>query len=107
MHYRAKPAQAKPKRQRLVIVAVVKDVTSCANYENKDYSGSGGNDKLTSNPITAIKVSDEHVISIMEKFFEGALDYSCPSPVSYYPEPSYNPEHHHHIPIAHHPIKPV
>ena len=104
--FRANPAQTESPRKRAVVVAVVQDTTSCTNYENKGYSH-GGYDRLTSNTISATRLSEKDVTFIVDKFWEGALDYSCPAPVSYYPTPNYYPETKPFIPPAPLPNAPL
>jgi len=80
---KVKQAQQKEYRKRAVVVAIVKEITKCTDYEvQADYGYSY--DKQQSGVITAIKVSSDDVQFILDKFWEGALHYSCPSPKSYY-----------------------
>ncbi|CAG7733426.1 unnamed protein product [Allacma fusca] len=90
-------AQEKNARKRVVVVAVVKEVPKCTEYEVQAESygyaaAPSPYEKQQSGIIKAVKVSTEDVNFIVDIFFEGALDYSCPTPKSYYPEPSYYPE---------------
>ena len=93
---RAAVSPAQVSRQRAVVVAIVKTLTSCSDYEQQ-YDSSYGQqpnlyEKQQSKPITAVKVNENAVDFVVDKFWEGALDYSCPAPKAYYPEPNYYPE---------------
>jgi hypothetical protein len=98
---KATPAPAKEARKRAVVVAIVTKLTQCTDYEQQydqqQYAygqdqSSNAYSKQQSKAITAIKVTSDSVNFIVDKFWEGALDYSCPAPKAYYPEPSYYPE---------------
>jgi len=87
----AAPAQVKQERKRAVVVGVVEYPAQCQSSYSKPQYGYGYQVQETqSNPIVAIKVTEKVVDFILEKFWEGAEDKSCPAPKSYYAEPQYS-----------------